>query len=110
MIRHVFKLVWKRKRSTGLILIEILICFLVLCGILATGIAFASSWLKPLGFDYQNVWSAEISGMDFGAEGDQLAANRQALSAMLRAVGGMPEVEAVAVSTNTPYSNSSWNE
>ena len=110
MIRHVFKLVWKRKRSTGLILCEILICFLILCGILATGIAFASSWLKPLGFDYQNVWSAEISGSEFGAKGDQLAADRQALSAMLRAVGGMPEVEAVAVSTNTPYSNSSWNE
>ena len=38
MIRHVFKLVWNRKRSTGLILVEILICFLVLCGILASGI------------------------------------------------------------------------
>ena len=35
MIKHVFKLVWNRKRSTGLILVEILICFLVLCGILA---------------------------------------------------------------------------
>jgi len=30
MIRHVFRLVWNRKRSTGLILVEILICFLVL--------------------------------------------------------------------------------
>ena len=110
MIRHVFKLVWRRKRSTGLILCEILICFLVLCGILATGIAMTSSWLKPLGFDYQNVWSAEISGMEFGAKGDQLAADRRALSAMLRAVGGMSEVEAVAISANTPYSNSSWKD
>ncbi len=108
MIRHVFKLMWKRKRSTGLILCEILICFLVLCGILATGIAFTKSWLKPLGFDYENVWSAAIQGMQFDAKGDQLAADRRALSAALRAVQAMTEVEAAAVSTNTPYSNSSW--
>jgi len=110
VIRHVFRLVWSRKRSTGLILFEILICFLVLCGILATGISLTSSWLKPLGFDYENVWSAEISGMGFGAKGDQLEADRRALSDMLRAVQGMADVQAAAISTNTPYSQSSWGD
>ena len=40
MTRHVFKLVWNRKRSTGLILVEILICFLVL-------FVFLIGYLKP---------------------------------------------------------------
>ena len=63
MIRHVFKLVWNRKRSTGLILAEILICFLVLCGVLASSCYVGMQWSKPLGFDYENVWSVEVSGI-----------------------------------------------
>jgi putative ABC transport system permease protein len=110
MIRHVFTLVWNRKRSTGLILVEILICFLVLCGILASGIYVVNQWSKPLGFDYENVWSAEISGMDYTAEEEQLAADRQALSDLMRAVKGMSDVESVAVATNTPFSGSSWGD
>jgi putative ABC transport system permease protein len=110
VIRHVFKLVWNRKRSTGLILVEILICFLALCGILAAGINVTHQWSKPLGFDYEDVWSAEISGMKYGSEGDELAADRQAVSDMLRAIKDMPETEAAAISTNTPYSGSSWIE
>jgi putative ABC transport system permease protein len=108
MTRHIFRLVWNRKRSTGLILLEVLICFLVLCGVLATGVHLLNEWRKPLGFDYENVWSAEIGGMHFDAEGEQLAADRQALADILRAVRALPETEAVALSTNTPYSGSSW--
>ena len=50
MIRHVFRLVWNRKRTTGLITLEILICFLVLCTILATSAYFLGLWQRPLGF------------------------------------------------------------
>jgi putative ABC transport system permease protein len=106
VIRHVFRLVWNRKRSTGLILVEILACFLVLCGILATAIHLAIEWRKPLGFDYENVWAIEIGGMEYGSEGEQLAADRQAVAGLLQVVRAMPEAEAVATSTNTPYSTS----
>jgi len=108
MTRHIFKLVWNRKRSTGLILVEILICFLVLCGILSAGLSLGQRWQKPLGFDYENVWSVDISGMDWQAEGEELAANQQSILQMLREVRNLPEVEATAASTNTPFSGSSW--
>lgn len=108
MIRHIFRLVWNRKRSTGLILVEILICFLVLCGILTSGINMARSWRQPLGFDVENVWSVDVGGMAYGAEGDQLAADRRTAAGLLTAVRALPEVEAAAFSTNTPYSGSTW--
>jgi len=108
VIRHIFKLVWNRKRSTGLITIEILICFLVLCGILASGAHYLSLWQRPLGFDYENVWAVEIDGMRYGADDEEMASDRQSMAALIRAVGAMPEVEAVAIATNQPYSNSSW--
>jgi len=106
--RHIFKLVWNRKRSTGLIMVEILICFLVLCGILASCLHYLDLWQRPLGFVHEDVWVADIGGMSWRAEGEELVANCQAVSDLLRAVGGLPEVEAVAVSTNQPYSGSSW--
>ena len=36
MIRHLFKLVWNRRSANGLILVELLCSFLVLCGVLAS--------------------------------------------------------------------------
>ena len=110
MIRHVFKLVWNRKRSTGLILVEILICFLVLCGILGTGLDLASRSRKTLGFEYEDVWSVEIAGMSYDSSDEELAADRRAVSDLLTSVKGMPEVEAAAASTNTPFSGGTWME
>lgn len=108
MTRHVFKLVWNRKRSTGLILVEILVCFLVLCGVSATVVSSIMRWREPLGFNYENVWSANVGGTQWDAKGDERAAQNQALSDILRTVQGLDEVEVAAYSGNTPYSGSSW--
>lgn len=110
MIRHVFKLVWNRKRSTGLILAELLICFLVLCGVLASTLFVGMQWSRPLGFDYENVWSVEISGIGFGGFDEQQKADSQGMADLLRAVKALPEVQTAALSMNTPYSGSSWND
>jgi len=111
MIRHVFKLVWNRKRSTGLILTEILICFLVLCGVLASSLYVGRQWSKPLGFDYENVWSVEVAGIGgFRGTEEQQKARSQGMADLLRAVKALPEVESAALSTNTPYSGSSWGD
>jgi putative ABC transport system permease protein len=108
MTRHVFKLVWNRKRSTGLILVEILVCFLVLCGVSSAIVSTVMRWRQPLGFNYENVWSADIGGTKWDAEGDEAAAENQTLSDLLRTVKGLDEVESAAYSCNTPYSGSSW--
>ena len=108
MTRHIFKLVWNRKRSTGLILLEVLICFLVLSSLLAWSLNLVQRWRTPLGFDYDNVWRVDISGMNWQAEDEELEADRRTEAELLRAVGDLPEVEAVAAATNTPFSGSTW--
>ena len=108
MTRHIFKLVWNRKRSTGLILFEILICFLVLCGLLSAALNIEQRLRRPSGFEFDNVWSVDIGGMAWGSEGDELAADRQTQADLIRTVKNLPEVEAVASSTNTPFSGSTW--
>src|SRR5262249_61692751 len=61
MIGHYLKLVWSRRWANGLILTEILISFLVLCAIFAVVVYYAGNWRRPLGFDYHNVWTVELS-------------------------------------------------
>ena len=109
MTRHVFKLVWNRKRSTGLIFLEILICFLVLCSVLASGIQYLSKWRSPRGFESENVWVTNIGGADFfRADDEETAAIRLSMAELLRNVRRLPDVEEVGISFNVPYSNSAW--
>jgi len=108
MTRHIFKLVWNRKRSTGLILTEVLLCFLVLCAILVSSTNVYQQWNKPQGFDFKNVWAVRLSGMNYGAEEEEMKRNLQYQADLIRAIKSMPEVESVAASTNTPFSGSTW--
>lgn len=126
MIRHLLKLVWKRKRSSSLLTLEILISFLVLFGVgmlAATGIL---RWRKPLGFDYSNVWAANISipqledptstSETSSAGWEERTRARRASEAPLRAnldrimreLRTMPQIESVAATGAPAFSGSTW--
>jgi putative ABC transport system permease protein len=56
MIGHLFKLVWNRRRSNALILIELVISFIGLSWGLTMACLFLDHWRRPLGFEYERVW------------------------------------------------------
>ena len=60
MIRHLFKLAWNRRRANALVLVELLACFLVLTGVFVTGLTLLDNWVKPLGFQWQDVWQLKL--------------------------------------------------
>lgn len=60
MIKHLFKLIWNRKRHNLLMTLEIFISFIVLFIVLVTVIFLVSNYMKPLGFNYKNVWIINI--------------------------------------------------
>lgn len=107
MIRHLFRLAWNQRRANGLILFEILVCFLVLCALL-TGVVFLTgTWLRPLGFDYHDVLIARLERTERSYE--QLAGDIRTPATLLRLLQearGFPEVSAAALSANTPWSGS----
>ena len=85
MIRHFFKLVWNRRRANSLILIELLISFLVLCGVLAVVVNYFDHWRQPLGFKYDRVWVLGTEREPFSMLDDEdKLANDQALKQGLR--------------------------
>jgi putative ABC transport system permease protein len=121
--RHLLKLVWKRKRASALLALEILISFLVLFGVgtlAATGIL---RYRKPLGFDYANVWVADLTlppmAMVPGSDAstwEELTRARRAPEAphratfdrLIRELRGLPEIEGVAASGAPAFSTSEW--
>jgi putative ABC transport system permease protein len=107
MIAHYLKLVWNRRRANGLILAEILISFLVLCAVWGVVVYYANNWRRPLGFDYHNVWTLEVS-MPQAAPGDTGAPARALATSqrLLATMNGVPHVAVAAPLPNTPYSGS----
>ena len=105
MIRHLFTLIWNRRRANFLLIFEIFLAFVVLFVVGSLLVYNQQNYRTPLGFAYEQVWRI---GLDPGTlpRAGQLATVRQVM-ARLRA---MPEVLAVGrTSSNTPFSGSTNN-
>jgi putative ABC transport system permease protein len=100
MIKHLFKMIWNRKRSNLLITIEIFFSFLVLFAVMLLGVYSLDCYLRPLGFNYENVWDVQA---DMGPERDH--ENNGAIDReLLSAVREFDEVESAAAVRICPYS------
>lgn len=103
MIRHLFKLVWNRKRSTALVVLEIFCSFLVVFVIATSTLRFAMNYNKPLGFDYQNVWRVGVD-MKVATDDEWTPEMVSRMSRMLRELRSIPQIESAANAQIAPYS------
>lgn len=103
MTRHLLKLVWNRKRSNALIMLEIFFTFLVVFGVGTLGLYLWDNWRRPLGFDAQNVWAVEV---DMQQSTDDTFTPEQVETAarLAREVEALGPVERVAGVMMTPFS------
>ncbi|MBC5775270.1 ABC transporter permease [Pontibacter sp. KCTC 32443] len=105
MIRHLFKLIWNRKKSNFLLITEIFFCFLVLFGVLSFIVYNVSNYTKPLGFKHENVWLLTMRPST-----DSTAQNRQIVEQVIQRVRAFPQVEQASfTSSNAPFSFSRMN-
>ena len=122
MIRHYLKLVWNRKRSNLLVMVEIFMAFLVVFAVVALGVYYANNYRQPLGFDYKDVWCISITRHARGegsitpdSEGggpqqqeQELARLQEASRQLFAAVRELPEVVSLGGFSSSPYGNSRW--
>jgi len=117
MIRHLFRIVWNRRRTNFLIAIEIFLSFLVLAWVVTFGVFYLDNYARPLGFAYDNVWSVRISMHAADMEltpADKLpfeqtpAGQRARIATLLGLLRDLPEVASATAAMNAPYSSSSW--
>lgn len=60
MLRHLFKLIWNKKRAHTLLIVEIWASFMVLFGLATLIVVNVSKYREPLGFTYANVWAVQL--------------------------------------------------
>lgn len=102
MIRHLFKVVWNRKRANALIVAEIFVSFLVVFAVVTGAIAMAARWQQPVGFAWHDVWTVSMD-FDAGARDEGGEALHATVMRLLSESAAFPEVEAAAVSNTPPY-------
>ena len=99
MLRHLFKLIWNKKGSHALLIIEIWASFMVLFGVLSLIVYNVSNYLQPIGFEYERVWNLQLSNNQ-----DTLAVADK-MQRIVQKIKASQEVESVArMSSNTPFS------
>ncbi len=109
MIKHLLKLVWNRRRGNILITLEIFACFLVLFAALTMIGHYVVNYYSPLGYDYEDVWAVGTSLSTLAdLERDSPEVMGRFIRSFYEAMKAMPEIEAVAIMAQTPYS-ASWN-
>ena len=100
MIRHLFTLIWNRKKQNFLMITEIFFSFIVLFGVLSLGFFYYTNLQKPLGYKYENVW---IMNLRWNQESEEQVHDIQ--RQMLMRLRANKEVAgATLVSENVPYS------
>ncbi len=121
MIRHLFRLIWNRRRANALVIAEIFVCFLVLFAVSTLSIYSWTNYHKPLGFDYERVFSVEVEFSESKGDGGQSSVAGSAAStagpaaenpnesrqrALMAVVNSDPAVEAAAWASPLPFSHS----
>ncbi|QJX48287.1 hypothetical protein HMJ29_15675 [Hymenobacter taeanensis] len=104
MIRHLFTLIWNRKRSNFLLMAEILLSFFVLFVVSVLLVNNFYNYRQPLGFVPDNVWEFDVDpGLD-------TTDRKGTLRLLVQELQATPGVAAVTwTSSNTPFSFSNMN-
>jgi putative ABC transport system permease protein len=102
VIRHLLKLVWRRKRSTSLLMLEIAVSFLVVFGVAVLALRLLHNWRQPLGFAWRDVWSVEVD-MNVTSDDSWTLEQTQRMARLLAEARALPGVVAAAGAQVVPY-------
>jgi putative ABC transport system permease protein len=104
MLRHLLRLTWKRKSRNLMLSLEILLAFVIVFGIAASGLRYWQLYRLPIGFDGTDTWSVS---MQMGAiRSEDIPAD--VYDTLRRSLRELPEVRAVSFATFPPYSTYLW--
>ena len=92
MIKHLFKLIWNKKKQNFLMIIEMFISFLVIFAVFSLLVFYYHNYKQPMGFDYENVWVVNYSPPENITSNDSARLFFNTVKQMLRS---MPEIKEI---------------
>ncbi len=104
MLQHLFKLIWNKKKTHALLIVEIWASFMVLFGLVTLIVFNVGNYREPLGFSYENVWAIDLNNNQDTTEVAQKART------IFRRLKSYADVASVSrASNNFPFSSSTMN-
>lgn len=106
MLQHIIKLIWKKKRSNFLMMLEIFVSFLILFAVWSLSVYTYRNYATPPGLSVERVW---VVYLNFNTENDTV---REGYRDLIRQqMKSVPEIAHLAFSSsNLPFSFSSSNQ
>jgi putative ABC transport system permease protein len=103
MFKHLFKLIWNKKKQNFLLMSEMLVSFLVLFAVFTLLVYTYRNYKKPMGFDYDAVWLISYNNAVETSNSDSLVLFYETLRQTIKS---MPQVKEISfASDNTPFTN-----
>lgn len=103
MFKHLFKLIWNKKKQNFLLMTEMLVSFMVLFAVFTLMVYYYDNYKKPMGFKYQDVWVININNSYQTKNTDSLDLYYETLRKTIKALPLVKELS--FVSGNVPFSN-----
>lgn len=107
MLKHLFKLIWNKKKQNFLLITEMLVSFIVIFAVFTLLVYFYRNYKQPIGFEYENTWAVRFDKPPGINTNDSLKLYFETISNMLNS---MPQVRNTSfTSGNYPFSPSTNN-
>lgn len=107
MFRHLFKLIWNKKKHNFLMITEMFVSFLVIFAVFSMVVFYYHNYKQPMGFDYDDVWVVNYSMPQNIQSNDSVMLYHQTIKQMLHST---PQIKEASFSAaNIPFSMSSSN-
>jgi putative ABC transport system permease protein len=106
MFKHLFKLIWNKKKQNFLLISEMLVSFLVIFAVFTLLVYYYQNYKKPIGIEYENLWTVSYNNANKTTNTDSLNTYYEN---MRKTVLALPMVEDFTFcSNNIPFSQSTW--
>lgn len=101
MFKHLFKLIWNKKKQNFLLISEMLISFMVIFAVSTLIVYYYSNYKKPRGFEYERVWVINYNNALKTNNTDSLTMFYETIRKTLQS---MPQIQSVSyASNNIPF-------
>src|SRR5689334_2373432 len=104
MFRHLFKLIWNKKKQNFLMITEMFVSFLVVFVVFSMMVFYYFNYKQPMGFDYKDVWVVNYSMPQNIQSNDSVMLFQQTIKQMLHS---MPQIKSASFAgSNVPFAMS----
>ncbi len=97
MLKHLFKLIWNKKKQNLLLISEMLVSFLVIFAVFTLLVYDYQNYKKPMGIDYENVWVVNYNNSFKTDNTDSLNLYYET---MVQTIKSLPQIKEISFSND----------